>query len=394
MRMTPVVWLVVGSTLAAAAPPTTPRARDLGVPFEGTPGTLNAITDVPGVEVGHTTLILDPPAAKKPIRTGVTAIFPRGSRSDDPVFGAWFPLNGNGELTGTAWLKEGGFLEGPVLFTNTHSVGTVRDAVIAWRIKRGAPDASGYYWSLTVVGETWDGWLNDINAFAVKPEHTFAALDAARGGAVAEGNVGGGTGMVCFEFKGGIGTASRVVKAAGATYTVGAIVQCNCGLRPWLTIAGVPVGKEIQDGASRQDEYGSILIVVATDAPLLPHQLERVAHRAALGLARVGSYSGNGSGDLMLAFSTANPHAAFANGLVSLAMLPNDALDRVFEATAQSVEEAIVNAMVAGRTMDGVDGHRIIGLPHERLQEVMKKYHRGPGAALSPPDPLATATPP
>ncbi len=376
MRVSIVVCLAVGSTLVSAAMAASPRARDLGVPFEGTPGPLNAITDVAGVEVGHATVTGDPPAVPKPIRTGVTAIFPRGSSSDDPVFAAWFPLNGNGELTGTAWLKEGGFLEGPVLFTNTHSVGTVRDAVIAWRIKRGGPDASGYYWSLPVVGETWDGWLNDINAFAVKPEHTFAALDAARGAVVAEGSVGGGTGMVCFEFKGGIGTASRVVNAAGSRYTVGALVQCNCGLRPWLTIAGVPVGKEITDGASRQDEYGSILIAIATDAPLLPHQLERLAHRAALGLARVGSYSGNGSGDLMLAFSTANPHAAFAAKPVSLTMLPNEALDRLFEATAQSVEEAIVNAMVAGRTMDGLDGHRVLGLPHDRLREVLKKYHR------------------
>lgn len=376
MRAAIVLCWAVGSTLVSASTAASPRARDLGVPFEGTPGPLNAITDVAGVEVGHATVLRDPPAVPHPIRTGVTAIFPRGSSSDDPVFAAWFPLNGNGELTGTAWLKEGGFLEGPVLFTNTHSVGTVRDAVIAWRIKRGAPDASGYYWSLPVVGETWDGWLNDINAFAIKPEHTFAALDAARGGAVAEGSVGGGTGMVCFEFKGGIGTASRIVRAAGARYTVGAIVQCNCGLRPWLTIAGVPVGKEITEGASRQDEYGSILIAIATDAPLLPHQLERLAHRAALGLARVGSYSSNGSGDLILAFSTANPRAAFAAEPVSLTMLPNGALDRLFEATAQSVEEAIVNAMVAGRTMDGIDRHRVLGLPHDRLREVLLNYRR------------------
>src|SRR5882672_906842 len=304
------------------------RARDIGIPFEGMPGKFNAITDVAGVEVGYTTLISGDgklEVGKGPVRTGVTAILPRGHDSlNDPVYGGFFSLNGHGEMTGTAWVEESGFLEGPIVITNTHSVGVARDAVIAWRIKRGAADKTGYWWSLPVVAETWDGWLNDINGFHVKPDDVWHALDTAHGGAVEEGSVGGGTGMVCYEFKGGNGTASRKVEIragnAGAartapakTFTVGVLVQANCGRRDQLMISGVPIGKEIP-GFVYPKESGSIIIVVGTDAPLLPNQLKRLARRASMGLARTGSTSGNGSGDLFLAFSTANPGAAAAKG--------------------------------------------------------------------------------
>jgi len=280
-------------------------------------------------------------------------------------------------MTGTAWLEESGFLDGPVMITNTHSVGVVRDAVIEWRVKKGGPDASGYWWSLPVVAETWDGFLNDVNGFHVKPEHVFAAIESARGGPVAEGNVGGGTGMVCNEFKGGIGTSSRVLPSKEGGYTVGVLVQCNYGLRPHLRIAGVPVGQEITEERAYRDETGSIIIVVATDAPLLAHQVKRVARRAALGLARNGSIAGNGSGDIFVAFSTANPGAAEeTKGPRTLTMLPNDSMNGLFAATVQATEEAIVNAMVAADTMVGRDNHRVIGLPHDRLRAVLRKYNR------------------
>jgi L-aminopeptidase/D-esterase-like protein len=356
-----------------------PRARDLGVPFDGTPGPLNAITDVAGVEVGHTTLISGEGKLQVgvgPVRTGVTAVLPRGKASSDPVFAAWFSLNGNGEMTGTTWVEESGFLEGPVMITNTHSVGVVRDAVIAWRVKRGQPADSEYWWSLPVVAETWDGYLNDVNGFHVKPEHAFQALENARPGVVAEGNVGGGTGMVCHEFKGGIGTASRRLDAKAGGYTVGVLVQCNYGLRDQLRIAGVPVGRELRDKMVYSQENGSIIVVVATDAPLLPHQLKRLARRVSLGLARNGSVSGNGSGDIFLAFSTANPDAAHSTGLRSLSMVPNDQMGPLFAATVQATEEAVVNALVAAETMTGADGHTAIALPHDRLREVLKKYNR------------------
>ncbi|MGA9352379.1 MAG: P1 family peptidase, partial [Terriglobales bacterium] len=287
---------------------TKPRARDLGVPFDGTPGPNNAITDVKGVEVGHTTLIRGEGKLKVgegPVRTGVTAVLPRGKDSIDPVFGGWFALNGNGEMTGTTWLEESGILDGPVMITNTHSVGVVRDAVIAWRIKHGPPDAEGYFWSLPVVAETADDDLNDMNGFHVKPEDAFHALDTAHAGPVEEGNVGGGTGMICNEFKGGIGTASRVVDTAFGKYTVGVLVQCNYGSRSQLRIAGVPVGREIPDHTFRTGDVGSIIVVVATDAPLIPTQLKRLARRVPLGLGRDGSYSGDGSGDIFIAFSIA-----------------------------------------------------------------------------------------
>jgi D-aminopeptidase len=363
-----------------------PRARDLGVPFDGTPGPLNAITDVAGVKVGHTTLISGEgklQVGKGPVRTGVTAVLPRGSESmSNPVFAAWFTENGNGEMTGTTWVEESGFLEGPVMITNTHSVGLVRDSVIQWRVDHGKPDPEGYWWSLPVVAETWDGWLNDVNGFHVKPPDVFHAIDSATSGPVPEGSVGGGTGMVCNEFKGGIGTASRKLDAKFGGYTVGVLVQCNYGRRPDLRIAGVPVGREISEdrayaSASFHDEdRGSIIIVVATDAPLLPTQLKRITHRATLGLGRDGSISGNGSGDIFIAFSTANPGAGFAEKVVDLKMLPNEKIEPLFSATVQATEEAIINAMVAADTMTGIDSHKVIALPHDKLREVLKKYNR------------------
>jgi L-aminopeptidase/D-esterase-like protein len=364
---------------AVAAAQSKPRARGLGVPFDGTPGPLNAITDVAGVEVGHATLIRGEgklQVGTGPVRTGVTAILPRGHASSDPVFAAWFSLNGNGEMTGTTWVEESGFLEGPVMITNTHSVGVVRDAVVAWRVKRGQPADSEYWWSLPVVAETWDGYLNDINGFHVKPEHVFQALESARPGAVPEGNVGGGTGMVCHEFKGGIGTASRRLDAKAGGYTVGVLVQCNYGLRDQLRIAGVPVGREIRDHLVYSQETGSIIVVVSTDAPLLPHQLKRLARRVSLGLGRNGSISGNGSGDIFLAFSTANPGAARTTGLPALSMVPNDQMGPLFAATVEATEEAVVNALVAAQTMTGADGHTVIALPYDRLRESLKKYNR------------------
>jgi L-aminopeptidase/D-esterase-like protein len=357
-----------------------PRARDLGVPFDGTPGTLNAITDVKGVEVGHATLISGDGELRVgtgPVRTGVTAVLPRGRESAEPVFAGWFSLNGNGEMTGTTWIEESGFLEGPVMLTNTSSVGLVRDAVVKFYTQRSKSQQA---WLLPVVAETYDGYLNDTHGFHVKEKHVFDALESARGGAVAEGNVGGGTGMTCFEFKGGIGTSSRKLDAKAGGYTVGVLVQSNFGLRPQLQIAGVPVGREITEGAYRSREAGSIIILVATDAPLLPHQLKRLARRASLGLARTGSVAGNGSGDIFLAFSTANAGAARKEDTAALTMLPNERMNPLFEATVQATEEAIVNALVAAETMTGRDGHKVLALPHERLREVLKKYNR-----LAPP---------
>jgi D-aminopeptidase len=393
--------LFLALTLAASVP-SKPRARDLGVPFDGAPGPNNAITDVKGVEVGHTTLISGSGkliVGKGPIRTGVTAIHPRGKASNDAVFAGWFTLNGNGEMTGTTWVDDSGFLNGPVMITNTHSVGVVRDAVIAWKVKRGEPDMEGYWWSLPVVAETWDGWLNDINGFHVRPEDAWHALDSAHSGPVEEGNVGGGTGMICNEFKGGIGTSSRVLDAKAGGYTVGVLVQCNYGRRDQLRIAGVPIGKEIPDNPAYEasndkrstNDTGSIIVIVATDAPLIPTQLKRVAKKVSLGLGRDGSYSGDGSGDIFLAFSTANPGAVSPKGDLPnndqpnnthrLTMLPNDSLDPIFLATVQATEEAVVNAMIAAETMKGIDDHEVIALPHDRLREVLKKYNRlAPGA--------------
>jgi L-aminopeptidase/D-esterase-like protein len=362
------------------AQPAKPRARDVGVPFDGTPGPFNAITDVAGVEVGLVTLISGEgklEVGKGPVRTGVTVILPRGKANGDPAMAGWFSLNGNGEMTGTTWVDESGFLEGGVFITNTHSVGTVRDAAIEWTVTKGKSPHQP--WSLPVVAETWDGSLNDINGFHVKPAHVFQAIDGARSGAVPEGNVGGGTGMICYQFKGGTGTSSRRLPANAGGYTVGVLVQANHGLRSQLLVAGVPVGAAIpvapRPGGDQAMEMGSIIIVVATDAPLLPHQLKRLARRASLGLARTGATSGNGSGDIFIAFSTANPNAASAN-LAQVQMLSNDRINGIFDATVQATEEAIINALVAAETMSGVNGRTVEALPHDRLRAVMKQYGR------------------
>src|SRR5437868_623116 len=365
--LSPLPWavlflLVLGASAREPNPALTEivRTLELGIPFNGTPGKFNAITDVPGEEVGYTTLISGEgklEVVNGPVRTGVTAILPRGrDNMNDPVFAGYFSLNGNGEMTGTAWVEESGFLEGPIILTNTHSVGVARDAVIAWRLAHGGPDAQGFAWSLPVVAETWDGWLNDVDGFHVKPEHVAHAIETAQGGPIEEGSVGGGTGMICYEFKGGVGTSSRVVPVAAVSdrrsdnspkpYTVGVIVQANCGRRPQLTIVGVPVGKELPGSVYKKDA-GSIIIIVATDAPLMPHQLKRLARRASLGLARTGSVSGNGSGDLFIAFSTANPHAADSDRPKRfIQTISNDAMAPLFTATVDATEEAIINALV------------------------------------------------
>ena len=362
------------------------RARELGMPLEGTPGRLNAITDVPGIEVGMTTLISGEGSLKRgvgPVRTGVTAILPRG-KTFDPVFAASYALNGNGEMTGTAWIAESGFLEGPLAITNTHSVGVVRDAIVDWMVTRNHldPIAPGVFFQYPLVAETWDGALNDINGFHVKREHLLAALDTAAAGAVAEGSVGGGAGMICMGFKGGTGTASRVVKIGAGTYTVGTLVQANFGRRDTFVIAGVPIGREISDmrpilrfGSSDQ-EVGSIIVVVATDAPLLPHQLARLARRVPIGLGRVGGIGGNSSGDIFLAFSTANPGAFKREGIKDLKMLPNDTLDPLFTAVIEGVEESVLNALTAATTMKGINDNTVYAMPHDRVREVLKKYNR------------------
>ena len=372
------ILLVLAGSVTNASAQSAQRARDLGVPFEGTPGPLNSITDVKEVEVGYRTLISGEGKLQVgigPVRTGVTAIFPRGKSSVDPVFAGWFTENGNGEMTGTTWVEESGFLYGPVMITNTHSVGVVRDTVIDWELKHGTPIPLEDWWSLPVVAETWDGDLNDINGFHVKPEDANAAMQDAHSGPIAEGNVGGGTGMICFEFKGGTGTSSRKLPENFGGYTVGVLVQCNFGARHLLRIAGAPVGYEIPLD-SRRPDVGSIIVVVATDAPLLPHQLKRVARRVTLGLGRLGSISGNGSGDIFIAFSTANASAGLAQKPGNVQMLANDQMDSLFEATVQATEEAVVNAMIAAKTMTGINGHTVEALPHERLREVLKKYNR------------------
>lgn len=375
------ILLMLGlfSIAAAQTKPAKPRARDLGIPFDGTPAPLNAITDVAGVEVGQVTLISGDGklvTGKGPVRTGVTAVLTRGRNSADQVFGAWFTLNGNGEMTGTTWVEESGFIEGPIMITNTHSVGAVRDAVIAWQMKKQGKTFQP--WSLPIVAETWDGFLNDINGFHVKAEHVAAALDQASSGPVQEGNTGGGTGMVAHQFKAGTGTSSRRFEIGGASYTLGVLVQANYGSRSSLTIAGVPVGRELTDLMPKEvpADTGSIIVVVATDAPLLPHQLKRLVKRASLGIAKNGGIGGNSSGDIFIAFSTANPNAATGTSLAALKMLPNDQINPVFAATVQATEEAIINAMVAAETMTGVNGNTVYAIPHDRLKEVMKKYNR------------------
>ncbi len=395
-RVPLLLGVVLLALATAASAQAKPRARELGIPFPGTAGPLNAITDVAGVEVGQTTLISGDGrlvVGKGPVRTGVTAILPRGKRSPDPVFAATFALNGNGEMTGTHWLDESGFLWGPVMLTNTMSVGVVRDAVVAWTIKQGW---DAFNFSLPIVAETWDGGLNDIQGFHVRQEDTYRALDAASPGRVTEGNVGGGTGMICHDFKGGIGTSSRKLAAKAGGYTVGVLVQCNYGRRSRLSVLGVPVGSEIADlmpcstlnghsaerfpscktGGHESAGNGSIIIVIATDAPLLPHQLQRLAKRAALAVGRMGGLGEDSSGDIFLAFSSANPGAAVDTGTVHLTMLPNDRINPVFEAVVGATEEAITNALLAADTMTGADGNRVFALPADRLVTTMRKYAR------------------
>jgi len=354
-----------------------PRARDLGIPFEGPTGKYNAITDVQGVTVGYCTIIEGESA-----RTGVTIVHPRGQNEHDPVFAAWFPFNGNGEMTGSAWVEEGGFLEGPIGITNTHSVGVVRDTIIQWQVEHSTIFQG---WSCPLVTETADGWLNDINAFFVKPDHVLEALNSAISGPIAEGNVGGGTGMLCYEFKGGTGTSSRKLPEKFGGWTIGALAQTNFGRRFQLTVAGVPVGQHLKDhtiwtsgeNPFKQDD-GSLIVILATDAPLLPHQLKRLARRASLGMARTGSLGGNGSGDIFLAFSTSNPNAARGdkNGVASIQALSNNFIDPLLMAAVYATEEAIVNSMIAAEDMTGHKGVHAKALPHLKLQEVMKQYNR------------------
>lgn len=376
------------------------RARDLGIPFDGTTGKFNAITDVAGVEVGHTTLIEGSGKLERgtgPLRTGVTAILPTAKKYS-PVFANWHMLNGNGDMTGTHWITESGFLETPILVTNTSSVGTVRDACLQWMVKNHYYDTSqGQFWySYPVVAETWDGILNDINGFHVKAEHVNQALDKATSGAVDEGAIGGGTGMVCYGFKGGIGTSSRVIDKKLGGYTVGVLVQANYGSRPQLIIAGVPVGKELADtlpvkileqpsAQSKSEstsmykalmEQGSIIVVVATDAPLLPHQLKRIAQRVSLGIGKCGGIGGNGSGDIFIAFSTANKYSFSREKETTVTMYSNDLMGALFTATIQATEEAIINALVAGKTMTGINGNTVHGLPHNAVVKILKKYNR------------------
>ena len=367
-----------------------PRARDLGVPFVGTTGDFNAITDVKGVEVGYSTIISgkgENIVGKGPIRTGVTAIFPRGKAEKfSPVYANWYSLNGNGEMTGTTWVTESGFLETPVMITNTNSVGEVRQAVLKWYVDTDWYNGENWWYTYPVVAETYDGFLNDIYGFHVKEEHVLEAIENSSGGRIAEGNVGGGTGMMCLGFKGGTGTSSRVFKIKDTTYTVGALVQSNFGAKRNLSIAGVPVGVELKDtlnykfnappASRRQEGDGSIIVIVATDVPLLPHQLKRIAQRIPLGIGIVGGRGSNGSGDIFLAFSTANKNAFNRDETTTVRSMSNDQLTPVFEATVQAVEEAIINAMVAAETMEGINGNKAHALPHDLLIETLKKYNR------------------
>ena len=396
----PAAFLVIAISVSGSAQAKDNiRARDLGIPFAGTTGPLNAITDVTGLEVGQVTVIkgkgtLD--VGKGPIRTGVTAILPRGKNSTSPVFGGWFTLNGSGEMTGTTWIEERGVIDGPILITNTHSVGVVRDAAVSWMVDKGwAAD-----WHAPVVAETYDGGLNDINGFHVTKAHALDALGKAKGGKVVEGVVGGGTGMICNGFKGGIGTASRQYQVGSQSYTLGVLVQCNYNWsRNDLTIAGKEVGKRLKADpncftdsrinrhfgdywpycdsltvSSTQPDYardGSIIIIIATDAPLLPHQLRRVAKRPSLALGRLGTVSNAGSGDIFLAFSTAANEQLSENKISNIAMFPNNHLSTVFRATVDATEEAIINAMVAADTVIGINGLKLVAIPNNELEALM-----------------------
>ena len=364
------------------------RARDIGIPLDGITGKYNSITDIDGIEVGHVTIIKGKGNLKVgdgPIRTGVTAILPRG-KTYDPVFAGWYSLNGNGEMTGTTWVEESGFLEGPIMITNTHSVGVVRDAVIEWQYKnkifKTLYNIKDLFWALPVVAETYDGSLNDINGFHIKKEHAINALNSASSEIVLEGNVGGGTGMICHGFKGGIGTSSRKINVNGKEYTLGVLVQANYGSRNELTISGVPVGKEIQDlkpkitYGEKREGLGSIIVIVATDAPFLPNQLKRIARRVPIGISKVGGYGSNGSGDIFIAFSTANKDAANREIEKSISFLPNDFMNPFFLATSQATEEAILNALIGAETMVGINENKVYKLPHKRLIDILKKYNR------------------
>ncbi|GAB55808.1 hypothetical protein GPUN_1692 [Glaciecola punicea ACAM 611] len=363
-----------------------PRARDLGIPFVGETGYYNSITDVKGVEVGYSTIISetdDNKISKGQIRTGVTAIFPRGKKFS-PVYANWYSLNGNGEMTGTTWVTESGFLETPIMITNTNSVGVVRDTILKWYVDTNWYQGEDWWYTYPVVGETYDGFLNDIYGFHVKEKHVLEAINNTKIGAIAEGNVGGGTGMMCLGFKCGTGTSSRIVKIKDETYTIGVLVQANFGSKRNLTIAGVAVGRELKDTKSeiynappnsrRQEGDGSIIVILATDAPLLPHQLKRIAQRIPLGIGITGGRGSNGSGDIFLAFSTANENAFNRGENTSVETFPNDLITPLFEATVQSVEESIINAMVAAETMTGNNGNTSYAIPHDKLVEVLKKY--------------------
>ena len=367
-----------------------PRARDLGIPFVGTPGAFNAITDVQGVEIGYSTIITgkgENTVGNGPVRTGVTAIFPRGkAKKFSPVYANWYSLNGNGEMTGTTWVTESGFLETPIMITNTNSVGVVRDAVLKWYVDTDWYSGEDWWYTYPVVAETYDGFLNDIYGFHVKEKHVLEAIENSSSGQIAEGNIGGGTGMMCLGFKGGTGTSSRVLKIKDSSYTVGAIVQSNFGAKRNLSIAGVPVGVELKDTLNsmfngppksrRQEGDGSIIVIIATDVPLLPHQLKRIAQRIPLGIGIVGGRGSNGSGDIFLAFSTANEGAFNRDDIASITSMPNDLLMPVFEATVQVVEEAIINAMIAAETMEGINGNTSYAIPHDVLVETLQKYNR------------------
>ncbi|CCW32367.1 P1 family peptidase [Xenorhabdus nematophila] len=386
MKILNIIILSISAVIASNSLADEIRARDLGIPFSGVTGKYNAITDVQGVEVGYSTIIEGDgklEVGKGPIRTGVTAILPKGKRFS-PVFSSIFSLNGNGDMTGSQWVEESGFLETPILITNTHSVGVVRDSTISWMIDNNltSPLKDDLFWLLPVVTETWDGILNDINGMHVKKEHVYHALDRAKSGVIEEGNVGGGTGMNLFNFKGGTGTASRILDKKEGGYTVGALVQGNFGHRDDLIIAGIQVGKEIQEfnpvyygDKKKIKDAGSIVVVVATDAPLAPHQLDKIAKRVSLGLSRVGGVARNTSGEIFIAFSTANNNAFSREAISTITILPNDKLDPLYEATINATEEAIINAMIAAKKMVGRNGNTSYPIPKERVREVLKKHN-------------------
>jgi len=367
-----------------------PRARDLGIPFTGITGEFNAITDVKGVEVGYSTIISGNGKniiGKGPVRTGVTAIFPRGkAKKFSPVYANWYSLNGNGEMTGTTWLTESGFLETPIMITNTNSVGTVRQAVLKWYVDTDWYSGDVEWYTYPLVAETYDGELNDIYGFHVKEKHVLEAITNAKRGKISEGNVGGGTGMTCLGVKGGTGTSSRLVTIDNKTYTIGVLVQSNFGSKKNLTIAGVPVGIELKDTLNsiykappqsrREEGDGSIIVVVATDAPLLSHQLKRIAQRVTIGMGLVGGRGSNGSGDIYLAFSTANENGFSRDKTTTVETFSNDKMTPLFEATVHAVEEAIINAMIAAETMEGINGNKAYALPHDLLIKILKKYNR------------------